>query len=272
LYRTKHLRPRRKGDPTVTDRQERIKNFSQQELARSTIILIGCGGLGGEYGEALVRKGVGRLVLFDHDIVELTNLPRQKFYERDLYKPKAHRLALNLSKEGFSGTVIEGYSLSFEDALNAGIDLSCTLAIVGVDNNPCRVAASVYFREQQIPCIFCAVSETANNGYVYLQLPGQACFGCLFPDAVNDETYPCPGTPAILDILKVVGGMVSHAVDTIIMGRLRCFTYKEIFLDGSVPDIAWTIDKRLDCRLCSATPQDQSQTPIPSGQTEGSGL
>jgi molybdopterin/thiamine biosynthesis adenylyltransferase len=252
----------------VTNRQELLKNFNQEALARSTIILIGCGGLGSEYGEALVRKGVGRLVLFDHDIVELTNLPRQKFYENDLLKPKSHRLARNLAREGFCGSVVEGYSLSFEDALLQGIDLSLAdVAIVGVDNNVCRVAASTYFRERHIPVIFTAVSEETTHGFVFIQEPDKACFGCLFPDAIDDETFhPC--SPAVTDILKVMGGIVSYAVDTLLMKRLRCWQYMEIFLDGSVPHLTWTIDKRPDCKLCS-TSNDQSQTCLPTGTMEG---
>jgi molybdopterin/thiamine biosynthesis adenylyltransferase len=242
VYRTKQL-------IGVTDRQEKLKGHDQKALARSTIILIGAGGLGSEYGTALVRKGIGRLIFFDHDVVELSNLNRQKFYKADLYKSKAHRLAFNLSKEGFCGSVIEGYSLCFEDALTAGIDLSCDLCVVGVDNNPCRIAASSYFRERQIPCIFTAVSTEASNGFVFVQEPGKACFACLFTDAIDDETHhPC--SPSITNILKVMGGIVSYAVDSLLMERLRTWQYMEIFLDGSVPHLTWTVDRRPDCKLC----------------------
>jgi molybdopterin/thiamine biosynthesis adenylyltransferase len=266
------LRPRSKGDATVTDRQERLKNYNQQALADATVLLIGCGGLGSEYGTALVRKGIGRLVLLDQDVVELSNLNRQKFYKDDLYKPKAHRLALNLSKEGFCGSVIEAYNLSFEDAIVQGIDLSCSLAVVGVDNSLCRVAASRYFREQAVPCILTSVSEHATHGDVFVQeaQADTACFACLFPDAVHDETYhPC--SPSVTDILKVMGGIVSYCVDSLIMmGRLRTWNYKSVYL--STGDcLTWKVDRRKDCPLCSA-PQDQSQTPIPSGQTEGGRL
>jgi molybdopterin/thiamine biosynthesis adenylyltransferase len=246
LYRTKHL-------AGVEDRQQKLKGFNQEALATAKVILIGAGGLGSEIGEALVRKGVGTLVIFDHDSVELTNLNRQKFNKSDLDKPKAHRLALNLSKEGFLGTVIEGYSLCFEDALQQGVDLSCTLAIVGVDNNPCRVAASTYYREQAIPCIFTAVSLDVSHGYSFLQEPGKACFGCLFKDAITDETYPCPGTPAVKDILKVMGGIVSYAVDSLLlMERLRTYNYKSVYLCGTVPGNDWMVPRRPGCKLCDA--------------------
>jgi molybdopterin/thiamine biosynthesis adenylyltransferase len=247
-YRTKQLLPRTKGKAAVTDRQEKLPGFNQQALANATVLLIGAGGLGGEIGEALVRKGVGALRILDFDLVEITNLNRQRFTAKDLDKPKAHRLAAHLAKEGFCGTHLQGIALSFQDALTEGIDLTADIAIVGVDNNPCRIAASRYFREQHIPSIFTSVSVDASHGYVFCQEPGKACFACQFPKAVGDETYPC-ATPAVKDILKVVGGIVSYAVDSILMDRLRTWNYKHIYLDG-FPGKDWLVPRRQDCKIC----------------------
>jgi molybdopterin/thiamine biosynthesis adenylyltransferase len=250
-YRCWHLKPKTK-EHSVTNRQEKLAGFNQQALAASRIILIGAGGLGGEIGEGLTRKGVGELVIFDNDIVEPTNLNRQRFYKSDLYKNKAHRLARNLAKEGFCGTLIQGYGLSFQDAVEPGIDLLGSVAIVGVDNNPARIAASRFYRKRNIPVIFTAVSAQADHGYVFIQEPSEdkACFGCLFPKSVNDDTYPCPGTPSIKDILKTVSGIVSYAIDSLLMKRLRVWNYKSIFLDGTVPGFDCVIEKRKGCKLC----------------------
>jgi len=269
LYRSKHLQPRTKDERGVAAPQVRLKGFNQQALAEADITLIGGGGLASEIGEAFVRKGVGRLTIFDHDVVELSNLNRQFYFAEDLGKPKAHCLARNLSQHGFLGSVIEGYSLCFEDALALGIDVSGTAAIVAVDNSPCRVAASVYYREQAVPCIFTAVSEDSSHGYVFVQESGKACFGCLFPDEVNDGTYPCPGTPAVKDILKVVGGIVSYALDTLLMARLRCWQYMEIFLDGSVSHRTGTVVKAADCKLCAQAQDPLLSALVPLGVAEG---
>jgi molybdopterin/thiamine biosynthesis adenylyltransferase len=250
----------------VTDRQEKLTGYNQDALAKAKVIIIGAGGLGGEIGEALVIKGVGALSLCDFDLVELSNLNRQLFTQKDLGKPKAHRLALNLSRQGFCGTTIEGIALSFQDALAQGIPLTGSVIVCGVDNNPCRIAVSKYYQDQQIPVVFTAVSTDASHGYVCVQEPGKACFACQFPKALNDETYPC-GTPAVKDILKTVSGIVSYAVDTIIMPRIRTWNYKHCYLDGTIPGKDWLVPRRQDCPLCS-TPQDQAHTPIHSGQSE----
>jgi molybdopterin/thiamine biosynthesis adenylyltransferase len=225
---------------------------NHQALREATITLIGGGGLAGEIGEALVRKTYGSLTIFDSDIVTPSNLNRQFFFKADLYKNKAVRLARNLAQVGFGETVITGVPLAFEDAVARGLDLSATVVVVAIDNNPGRVAACRYYQRLGLPVVFCAVSATADHGYAYVQEPGKACWGCMFPDEVNDETYPCPGTPAVKDILKVVAGIVVYAVDTLLpgMARLRCWNYKSVHLCGSVPGRDWQVARRTDCQLC----------------------
>src|SRR3954468_19511587 len=46
-------------------------------LARSTVTVVGVGGVGSYAAEALVRSGVGRVILVDHDRICVTNVNRQ---------------------------------------------------------------------------------------------------------------------------------------------------------------------------------------------------
>jgi molybdopterin/thiamine biosynthesis adenylyltransferase len=43
-------------------------------------VCIGVGGLISHVAPTLVRKGIGALVLLDDDVVEVSNLNRQRFY------------------------------------------------------------------------------------------------------------------------------------------------------------------------------------------------
>ena len=54
-----------------------IGSFSLEKLKKSTIVIIGLGGVGGYVVEALVRSGLGNLILVDYDIVDITNFNRQ---------------------------------------------------------------------------------------------------------------------------------------------------------------------------------------------------
>ncbi|MFC5529127.1 tRNA threonylcarbamoyladenosine dehydratase [Cohnella yongneupensis] len=64
-----------------------LHQFSRTELAigpeglaklkGSTVAVLGIGGVGGIAAEALARSGVGRIILIDKDVVDITNINRQ---------------------------------------------------------------------------------------------------------------------------------------------------------------------------------------------------
>lgn len=47
------------------------------KLSKSTVAVFGIGGVGSFVVEALVRTGLGRIVLIDYDIIDITNINRQ---------------------------------------------------------------------------------------------------------------------------------------------------------------------------------------------------
>lgn len=54
----------------------------QKRVRDAHVVVIGCGGMGTHVLDALARSGVGTVEIFDHDLVELSNLNRQSLYER----------------------------------------------------------------------------------------------------------------------------------------------------------------------------------------------
>ena len=69
---------------------------STELLQKAAVGIAGCGGLGSNAAVALVRAGVGRLILADPDKVELSNLNRQYFFRSDVGKVKVEALAAHL--------------------------------------------------------------------------------------------------------------------------------------------------------------------------------
>ncbi|MBN1163602.1 MAG: sulfur carrier protein ThiS adenylyltransferase ThiF [Candidatus Krumholzibacteriota bacterium] len=65
-------------------------------LQKAVVGIAGCGGLGSNAAVALVRAGVGRLILADFDQVELSNLNRQYYFRDDAGRDKVDALAGHL--------------------------------------------------------------------------------------------------------------------------------------------------------------------------------
>ena len=239
--------------PGAEKRQSKISGFDQHIYSRSSVLCVGAGGIISQIAPTLVRKGIGRITLLDHDIVEASNLNRQRFYTKDIGENKAVALAGNLVPECIVETEIHGVPLRLEEAIARDTDLWCDVAICGVDNNPARVVASHHFHSINIPVMFTAVSRDADHGYVFVQDKDGPCIACMFPDMVNDDCYPCPGTPAIADILQAVGSLAAYAVDTLLMNRARSWNYRSISLAHGTFDGAALIPVRRSCQICNAT-------------------
>jgi proteasome lid subunit RPN8/RPN11 len=68
------------------------------KLAGTTILLLGCGGLGAPIAEHCVRSGATRLHIVDSGTVSPGILSRQPYEDADIGKPKAEVLAARLSR------------------------------------------------------------------------------------------------------------------------------------------------------------------------------
>jgi adenylyltransferase/sulfurtransferase len=255
--------------PGAEDRQRLIPGFDQGAYSKASVVCVGAGGIISHIAPTLCRKGIGKITLLDRDIVEVSNLNRQRFYTKDIGKNKAVALAENLQQECIAATEIRGYAVQLEDAIERKMSLSCDVAICGVDNNPARVAASRLFRFTGIPIIFAAVSRDGDHGYVFVQEKHGPCIGCLLPDMADDDRYPCLGTPAVADILQAVGAMSVYATDTLLMKRPRAWNYRRINLDDGQLDGATVVPGRDGCRMFSLSTSPPADEPWLTSATGG---
>jgi len=233
-------------------------NFSQGKIAgfdlavyqKTEVLLIGAGAIGSHVALALVRKGIGCLDILDDDQVELPNLTRQLFSVKSIGKNKAVCLSKILSKQGFFQSTIRGYPYRWQEALEIRLDLTRYSAIIcAVDNNPTRLSAARYCLAHKTPLVINGVSRDGVQLYCAVQEPGQACFGCLLPQAINNDQYPC-NLPGIIDVIQVVSGFTVYALDTLLMPRHREWNLRMVSLDGSIPDSALSMARKPNCPLC----------------------
>ena len=81
---------------------EKIGVSGQKKIMKSSICIIGCGGLGTTTAQYLAMTGVGKILLIDFDNIELSNLNRQiSFLEADIGKNKVHWIETSRSNNWF---------------------------------------------------------------------------------------------------------------------------------------------------------------------------
>lgn len=170
----------------------------------ATVAVVGAGGLGGPIALALGAAGC-RVVVFDDDAVELSNLHRQvHFTEADLGRPKA---TLTAARAG--GRAIAA-------RFDAEVDLACDAIVDGSDDPVTKFAVAAWARRRGRPYVI--ASALRYGGNVFAAGPDDACYACLFEDPPTDA--PSCGEAGVLGPLVAwVGGVAAAAVLARLDGR-----------------------------------------------------
>ena len=154
-----------------------IGEDGQRRLRESSVLVIGCGALGGQCAMELAGSGVGKIGLVDFDTIDLSNLQRQLFFrESEAGKMKAAIIAERIR------------------ALNSDVEI-CVYTHLLTSKNFGEIAAEYDF-----------VEECTDNAATKL-LVEQECRRQYFPDMAQeaDGLLPC----AIEGVMAPTAAMIA---------------------------------------------------------------
>jgi molybdopterin/thiamine biosynthesis adenylyltransferase len=183
---------------------EGIGDEGQARLARSKVVIIGCGALGAVQAETLARAGVGNLVLVDRDFVEESNLQRQiMFEESDALNrlPKAVAAASRIARVN-SDIQVEPLvtDVNFENIEE--IIAGSSLVMDGTDNFETRFLINDACVKSKTPWVYGAA--VGSYGLTMTIVPGDSpCLRCVL------EAMPEPGTGPTCDTAGVIMPIVT---------------------------------------------------------------
>jgi molybdopterin-synthase adenylyltransferase len=185
------------------DRQIRLFGVEgQNRLGKSKVFIAGAGGLGSPISIYLAAAGVGKIVLVDRDVVELSNLNRQILHwEKDVGKQKALSAQEKL-REMNSNLVVKTFSDTLDKNNASRLVDDSDLIIDAMDNFPARYLLNKIAIENRIPFIHGAVN--GFHGQTFTVLPGKtACLRCIFHKSPPSSTFPVIGvTPGIIGLIQ----------------------------------------------------------------------
>jgi adenylyltransferase/sulfurtransferase len=116
----------------------------------------------------LARSGVGNISIFDNDIVELSNLHRQNFTEKDAFEltPKVEAIARKIWAVNQNVEVRHFYDTVTPDKLEPFS--SVDIVVDELENATDRYMLNDLCIEKGIPCVFAGVSGVVGTVYVLL--------------------------------------------------------------------------------------------------------
>ncbi len=245
-------------DRHLRDRYSRQTMFpgigeeGQVKLSIGSVVIIGCGALGGSIATFLVRAGVGKIKIVDRDFIEFHNLQRQILFEEDDIRaqlPKAIAAERYLRKVN-SSVEIEGI---VADVNYTNIERFCRGADVildGLDNFETRFLINDVALKHKIPWVF--GGAIASNGMTMTIIPGETpCFRCITPILPNPGTTPTCETAGVIGTAPVVIGSLQATEAMKILVGAQEINRGLIIIDvwqGTFNRVK--IEPREDCQAC----------------------
>lgn len=174
----------------------------------------------------LTRCGIGKLILFDYDKVELANMNRLFFTpdQAGLSKVDAAAKTLNfinpdvdILTNNYNITTVDSFTKFLDAIRNGGIEDGepVDLVLSCVDNFEARMAINAACNELNLNWMESGVSENAVSGHIQFIKPGElACFGCAPPlvvaENIDEKTLKREGVCAasLPTTMAIVAGML----------------------------------------------------------------
>ncbi|HIJ86312.1 MAG TPA: HesA/MoeB/ThiF family protein [Desulfuromonadales bacterium] len=186
--------------------RQAISASDQLILFRSSIAVIGCGGLGGYVVEELARLGVGRIVVIDPDVFEEHNLNRQLFSTpANLGRAKVEAAAARVSEINPAVT-LTAIQEAFSPANGGELLKGCRIVVDALDSIQVRLELAEVCTTMNIPLVHGAIAGWF--GHVTTQFPGDTTLQTIYRSWKGgkgvEQTLGNPSfTPAVVASLEV---------------------------------------------------------------------
>ncbi len=230
-----------------------IGEEGQRKLKKSSVLVVGAGGLGSPVLLYLAAAGVGHIGIGDGDRLDLSNLQRQVLYDTpavgELKVESAYRRLHELNPEIEIDVHSELFSESTAEKLTSGRQcvVDCT------DNLETRFLINSTCVKKGIPFVFGAIYRYEGQVSVFDARRGP-CLRCMYPVIPFGNAVPDPKFNGLLGTVPGVIGML-QATEVIkllleigepLIGRLLLFDA----LSGTFKTVR--IAKKADCPVCSS--------------------
>ena len=225
----------------------------QQRLLDGTVLIVGLGGLGSPAALYLAASGVGKLILCDHDTVELSNLQRQIVHQTGaIGQAKVHSAAATLhaiNPDVACVTMTERADVDGMDALIAQADvvLDCS------DNFSTRYAINRACLQQRKPLVSGAGIQFSGQIAVFdFRQPNVPCYNCLYPEDTEAETLRCATTGVFAPLVGIIGTMQAGEALKLLIGLPQGLSGKLLTLDALTMHLrTLTLHPDADCTVCA---------------------
>jgi len=159
-----------------------VKNY--EAVRDFSVAIVGLGGVGVSVCEMLTRCGIGKIIIYDHDTIELANMNKM-FYRPEQSGWNKTMACRHYCSELNPDTIFEVHNINVtteenkqklkETVASGSLDRksSVNMLIGCVDNWEARQVMEAVSDELQVPFMDAVVGDDAMSGHVQLIIPGR---------------------------------------------------------------------------------------------------
>ncbi|XP_040055481.1 adenylyltransferase and sulfurtransferase MOCS3 [Gasterosteus aculeatus] len=245
----------------------------QLNLSNTSVLIVGCGGLGCPLAQYLAAAGIGRLGLLDYDEVELSNLHRQVLHGEENQDQAKALSAANAVKRLNSTVECIPYHLQLSSENASQLIQQYDIVADCSDNVPTRYLVNDACVLGGKPLVSASALRMEGQLTVY-NYHGGPCYRCLYPVPPPPEMVTncsdggvlgvVPGIMGCfqaLEVLKIASGQGSSCGQQLVMFDAQEARFRSIKLRpkqagcavcGEKPSVTRLVDYQAFCG-CAAT-------------------
>ena len=199
---------------------KKIGIIGQKKLLKSSVLIVGAGGLGSPISIYLAALGVGKIGVVDKDIVEISNLGRQIIFTTKDLKKKKSSTAISKLREINPDIELQSFNKKLTKKNIEQIGKNFNLVVDGSDNFRTRFLINDYCFIKKKILISGAISKFDGPVYTFnftkKNSPCLRCFIHKMPD--NLDIDACEYEGVLGTLAGIIGTIQANEVAKEILG------------------------------------------------------
>ena len=192
---------------------KKIGIIGQKQLLRSSVLIVGAGGLGSPIAIYLAALGVGNIGIIDKDVVETSNLSRQIIFSNNDIKKKKSSIAIDKLKKLNPDIRLKSYQKKLSKKNINQIARNFGVIVDGSDNFRTRFLVNDYCLENKKILVSGAINKFDGQVYTFnFSKKESPCLRCFMPNIPINSDDNCETEGVLGTLAGIVGSIQANEV------------------------------------------------------------
>ena len=192
---------------------KKIGVIGQKKLLKSSVLIVGAGGLGSPIAIYLTALGIGKIAIIDKDNIEISNLNRQIIFSTNDLKKNKSSTAINKLKKINPDIHFKSFNKKLTKKNINQIAKNFDLIIDGSDNFRTRFLINDYCLQNKKILISGAISKFDGQVYTFNFLKKNSpCLKCFMPRIPINSDDNCETEGVLGTLAGIVGSIQANEV------------------------------------------------------------